>query len=166
MRANLESTRGLIFSGQFAARPGGARRLSRRRVPSRAGTCHARLERRPGLSPGGAGRRRAHQPSTTKKIEYAFDLSRQLKNVNKIFARVFEAPVSRARKPPESRRRQERRPANIDAPQSHEKRPSTLYPVAASDLRRASCSAGLRDRRCLRRRIPCPSIAFSAWQSF
>jgi adenylosuccinate lyase len=34
-----------------------------------------------------------------KQIEYAFDLARQLKNVDKIFARVFGNPAASRKKP-------------------------------------------------------------------
>ena len=36
--------------------------------------------------------RRSPEKFRVKQIEYAFDLQRQLKNVDKIFARVFEKP--------------------------------------------------------------------------
>jgi adenylosuccinate lyase len=89
MRANLESTRGLIFSGQLLldlVEYGVSREDAYRLVQS-----HAMRAWKEGLD--------FHQlvladDSITsrvprKTIEHAFDLKRQLKNVDKIFARVF-----------------------------------------------------------------------------
>ena len=89
MRENLESTRGLIFSGQLLldlVEHGVSREDAYRLVQS-----HAMRAWKEGLD--------FHQlilsdPEVTgkvprKQIEYAFDLPRQLKNVDKIFARVF-----------------------------------------------------------------------------
>jgi adenylosuccinate lyase len=89
MRANLESTRGLIFSGQLLldlVEHGVSREDAYRLVQS-----HAMRAWKEGLD--------FHQlvladktitdKVPRKQIEYAFDLSRQLKNVDKIFARVF-----------------------------------------------------------------------------
>src|SRR5579862_42445 len=89
MRANLESTRGLIFSGQLLldlVEPGISREDAYRMVQA-----HAMRAWKEGLD--------FHQLVLADKeitskvprqqIEHAFDLPRQLKNVNKIFARVF-----------------------------------------------------------------------------
>ena len=89
MRANLESTRGLIFSGQLLldlVEHGVSREDAYRLVQS-----HAMRAWKEDLD--------FHQLVLADKeiksrvprqqIEYAFDLARQLKNVDKIFARVF-----------------------------------------------------------------------------
>ena len=89
MRANLESTRGLIFSGQLLldlVEHGVSREDAYRLVQS-----HAMRAWKEGLD--------FHQLVLADKeitsrvprqqIEHAFDLPRQLKNVDKIFARVF-----------------------------------------------------------------------------
>ena len=109
MRANLESTRGLIFSGQLLldlVEHGVSREDAYRAVQA-----HAMRAWREGLD--------FHQlvladkeitgKVPRKQIEYAFDLSRQLKNVDQIFARVFRnGSKSRngmgARKPAKSSR--------------------------------------------------------------
>jgi adenylosuccinate lyase len=91
MLVNLESTRGLIFSGQLLldlVEHGVAREDAYRMVQS-----HAMRAWKEGLD--------FHQlvladkeitgKVPRKQIEYAFDLQRQLKNVDKIFARVFGA---------------------------------------------------------------------------
>ncbi len=62
MKKNLESTGGLIFSGQLAARSGRGRHDARGGVPAGAIACHARLERRfefPRGSSEGPGDRKA-----------------------------------------------------------------------------------------------------------
>ena len=89
MRANLESTRGLIFSGQLLldlVEHGVSREDAYRLVQS-----HAMRAWKEDLD--------FHElvladkeitgKVPRKQIEYAFDLQRQLKNVDKIFARVF-----------------------------------------------------------------------------
>jgi adenylosuccinate lyase len=89
MRANLESTRGLIFSGQLLldlVEHGVSREDAYRLVQS-----HAMRAWKEGLD--------FHQAVLADKeitsrvprqqIEHAFNLQRQLKNVDKIFARVF-----------------------------------------------------------------------------
>jgi adenylosuccinate lyase len=89
MLANLESTRGLVFSGQLLldlVESGVSREDAYRLVQS-----HAMHAWREGLDfhdlvvndPAIRGR------VPRAKIEHAFDLKRQLKNVDKIFARVF-----------------------------------------------------------------------------
>jgi adenylosuccinate lyase len=110
MRANLESTRGLIFSGQLLldlVEHGVSREDAYRLVQG-----HAMRAWKEGLDFRrevlGDGEITSRVPP--KKIEYAFDLSRQLKNVDKIFARVFKEERTRkssakaARKPPETRK--------------------------------------------------------------
>jgi len=109
MRANLESTHGLIFSGQLLldlVEHGMAREDAYRLVQS-----YAMRAWKEGLD--------FHQLVLSdkeitgkvplKQIEYAFDLPRQLKNIDKIFARVFnnEKPAPKAnsgRKKAQSRR--------------------------------------------------------------
>jgi adenylosuccinate lyase len=89
MLANLESTRGLVFSGQLLldlVEHGVSREDAYRLVQS-----HAMRAWREGLD--------FHQlvladKSVTdrvprKQIEHAFDLDRQLRNIDKVFARVF-----------------------------------------------------------------------------
>jgi adenylosuccinate lyase len=96
MRTNLESTRGLIFSGQLLldlVEHGVSREDAYRMVQS-----HAMRAWKEGLD--------FHQlvladktiteKVPRKQIEYAFDLPRQLKNVDKIFARVFGSKKSAA----------------------------------------------------------------------
>jgi adenylosuccinate lyase len=89
MRANLESTRGLIFSGQLLldlVEQGMTREDAYRLVQG-----HAMRAWKEGLN--FHDEILADKEITTKvprkQIEYAFDLQRQLKNVDKIFARVF-----------------------------------------------------------------------------
>jgi adenylosuccinate lyase len=111
MRANLESTRGLIFSGQLLldlVEHGVSREDAYRLVQG-----HAMRAWKEGLD----FRREVlddHEITSrvpVKKIEYAFDLSRQLKNVDKLFARVFKresirkASAKVATKPPRRRGR-------------------------------------------------------------
>src|SRR5262249_29631491 len=89
MRANLESTRGLIFSGQLLldlVEHGVSREDAYRLVQG-----HAMRAWKEGLD--------FHELVLSDKeitgkvprktIEHAFNLQRQLKNVDKIFARVF-----------------------------------------------------------------------------
>jgi adenylosuccinate lyase len=109
MLANLHSTRGLVFSGQLLldlVESGISREVAYRLVQG-----HAMRAWREGLDfhelvlsdPEIAGR------VPRAKIEHAFDLKRQLKNIDKIFARVFpekkqkKAAAKRAR--PASRRK-------------------------------------------------------------
>jgi adenylosuccinate lyase len=89
MRANLESTRGLIFSGQLLldlVENGMSREDAYRLVQS-----HAMRSWKEGLN--FRDQILADKEITSKvprkQIEYAFDLPRQLKNIDKIFARVF-----------------------------------------------------------------------------
>jgi adenylosuccinate lyase len=89
MRANLESTRGLIFSGQLLldlVEHGVSREDAYRLVQS-----HAMRAWKEGLNFHDEilADTEITNKVPRKQIEYAFDLSRQLTNVDKIFARVF-----------------------------------------------------------------------------
>jgi adenylosuccinate lyase len=108
MRANLESTHGLIFSGQLLldlVENGVTREDAYRAVQA-----HAMRAWKNGLN--------FHQLVLAdkeitdkvphKQIEHAFDLQRQLKNVDKIFVRVFGAA---GKSGPKSDRRMQSRPA-------------------------------------------------------
>jgi adenylosuccinate lyase len=105
MLANLESTRGLVFSGQLLldlVESGVSREDAYRLVQS-----HAMQAWREGLDfhdlvvddPTIRGR------VPRAKIERAFDLKRQLKNIDKIFARVFpnKTAVKKAAASPQKR---------------------------------------------------------------
>jgi len=90
MRANLESTRGLIFSGQLLldlVEHGVSREDAYRLVQS-----HAMRAWKEGLDFRQLVLADPEISSRVpgKQIEYAFDLPRQLNNVDKIFARVFD----------------------------------------------------------------------------
>ena len=98
MKANLESTRGLVFSGQLLldlVESGISREDAYRLVQS-----HAMRAWRENLDfhelvlndPDISGR------VPRAKIERAFDLQRQLKNIDKIFARVFPKQVAAKKK--------------------------------------------------------------------
>jgi adenylosuccinate lyase len=99
MRANLESTGGLVFSGQLLldlVEQGVLREDAYRwvqRNAMRAWKEGLNFHELVLMDPDITGR----VPRT--KIEHAFDLSRQLRNINKIFARVFGASHSRTAKP-------------------------------------------------------------------
>jgi adenylosuccinate lyase len=100
MRANLESTRGLIFSGQLLldlVEHGVSREEAYRAVQA-----HAMRAWREGLDFKQLvlADRQITGKVPRKQIEHAFDLSRQLKNVDKIFERVF----GKAGKSPKSAR--------------------------------------------------------------
>jgi adenylosuccinate lyase len=89
MLANLESTRGLIFSGQLLldlVEHGVSREEAYRLVQA-----HAMHAWREGLDFHDLvlADKNITARVPRKQIEYAFDLKRQLKNVDKIFARVF-----------------------------------------------------------------------------
>jgi adenylosuccinate lyase len=98
MRANLESTRGLIFSGQLLldlVEHGMTREDAYRLVQG-----HAMHAWKQGLNFHDEilADKEITAKVPRKQIEYAFDLQRQLKNVDKIFARVFgvRKPVRKA----------------------------------------------------------------------
>ncbi|HEX3822374.1 MAG TPA: adenylosuccinate lyase [Candidatus Sulfotelmatobacter sp.] len=89
MKANLESTHGLIFSGQLLldlVEHGVSREVAYRVVQG-----HAMRAWKEGLNFHDLvlGDKEITGKVPRKQIEYAFDLPRQLKNVDKIFARVF-----------------------------------------------------------------------------
>jgi adenylosuccinate lyase len=89
MKANLESTHGLIFSGQLLldlVEHGVSREVAYRVVQG-----HAMRAWKEGLNFYDLvlGDKQITGKVPRKQIEYAFDLPRQLKNVDKIFARVF-----------------------------------------------------------------------------
>jgi adenylosuccinate lyase len=89
MRANLESTRGLIFSGQLLldlVEHGVSREDAYRLVQS-----HAMRAWKEGLDFHELvlSDKEITSRVPRKQIEHAFDLARQLKNVDRIFARVF-----------------------------------------------------------------------------
>jgi adenylosuccinate lyase len=89
MRANLESTRGLIFSGQLLldlVEHGVSREVAYRQVQA-----HAMRAWKEGLDLRQLvlADKEITDKVPRKQIDYAFDLPRQLKNVDKIFARVF-----------------------------------------------------------------------------
>jgi len=89
MLANLESTRGLIFSGQLLldlVERGVAREEAYRAVQA-----HAMRAWKEGLDFHDLvlADKEITAKVPRKQIEHAFDLQRQLKNVDKIFARVF-----------------------------------------------------------------------------
>ena len=109
MRANLESTRGLIFSGQLLldlVEHGVSREDAYRLVQG-----HAMRAWKEGLDFRQLvlGDRGITDRVPPKKIEYAFDLQRQLKNVDKIFARVFGKKQSKASSKPSSKPRRKKR---------------------------------------------------------
>jgi adenylosuccinate lyase len=89
MLANLESTHGLIFSGQLLldlVEHGVSREDAYRLVQG-----HAMRAWKEGLNFHDLvlADKQITKKIPRKQIEYAFDLRRQLKNVDKIFARVF-----------------------------------------------------------------------------
>ena len=107
MRANLESTRGLIFSGQLLldlVEHGMTREDAYRLVQG-----HAMRAWEEGLNFHDEilADKEITAKVPRKKIEYAFDLQRQLKNVDKIFARAFgvKKPVRKTAKRPSAKRR-------------------------------------------------------------
>lgn len=102
MRANLESTRGLIFSGQLLldlVEHGVSREDAYRLVQS-----HAMRAWKEGLDFRQLvlGDKEITGRVPRNQIEHAFDLQRQLKNVDRIFGRVFGQKKSR---PKPARRR-------------------------------------------------------------
>jgi adenylosuccinate lyase len=99
MLKNLESTGGLIFSGQLLldlAESGMSREDAYRLVQS-----HAMRSWKEGLNFRDEilADKEITSKVPRKQIEYAFDLPRQLKNVDKIFARVFGKKKSASPKP-------------------------------------------------------------------
>jgi len=97
MLANLESTRGLIFSGQLLldlVEHGMTRENAYRLVQT-----HAMRAWKEGLNFRDEilADKEITSKVPRKQVEYAFNLERQLKNVDKIFARVFPAKAPRQR---------------------------------------------------------------------
>jgi adenylosuccinate lyase len=89
MRANLESTRGLVFSGQLLldlVEHGVSREDAYRMVQA-----HAMRAWKEGLDFRELVLKDKNITSRVpaKQLEHAFDLKRQLRNIDKIFARVF-----------------------------------------------------------------------------
>ena len=99
MRANLDSTRGLIFSGQLLldlVEHGVSREDAYRLVQSHAMRAWKEsLDFRELIFADPEISTRVPR----KQIEHAFNLPRQLKNVDKIFARVFGKKKDASRKP-------------------------------------------------------------------
>jgi adenylosuccinate lyase len=99
MLANLESTHGLIFSGQLLldlVEHGVSREDAYRLVQG-----HAMRAWKEGVNFHDLvlADREITGKLPRKQIEYAFDLSRQLKNVDKIFARAFQTQGARQTSP-------------------------------------------------------------------
>jgi len=99
MRANLESTRGLIFSGQLLldlVENGVSREDAYRAVQS-----HAMRAWKEGLNFHDEilADKEITSKVPRKQIEHAFDLQRQLKNIDKIFTRVFSQKKNASPKP-------------------------------------------------------------------
>ena len=105
MMANLESTRGLVFSGQLLldlVESGVSREDAYRLVQSHAMRAwkenldfHELILNDPEI--------RGRVPRA--KIEHAFDLKRQLKNIDKIFARVFSKQAAAKKKAAPSKKK-------------------------------------------------------------
>ncbi|MGD0415363.1 MAG: adenylosuccinate lyase [Terriglobales bacterium] len=105
MMANLESTRGLVFSGQLLldlVESGVSREDAYRLVQSHAMRAwkenldfHELILNDPEI--------RGRVPRA--KIEHAFDLKRQLKNIDKIFARVFSNQAAAKKKASSSKKK-------------------------------------------------------------
>jgi adenylosuccinate lyase len=105
MMANLESTRGLVFSGQLLldlVESGVSREDAYRLVQSHAMRAwkenldfHELILNDPEI--------RGRVPRA--KIEHAFDLKRQLKNIDKIFARVFSNQATARKKAASSKKK-------------------------------------------------------------
>jgi adenylosuccinate lyase len=98
MLANVESTGGLVFSGQLLldlVEQGVSREEAYRMVQRHA--MHA-WEAGLNFRELVMGDREITSRVPRKKIEMAFDLKRQLRNIDKIFARVFERNESRVTK--------------------------------------------------------------------
>ena len=103
MKANLESTHGLVFSGQLLldlVEHGVSREDAYRMVQAHA--MHAWKE---GLDFRQLVLKDKNITSKVpaKQLEHAFDLKRQLRNIDKIFARVFREAKSNSEKSPRKR---------------------------------------------------------------
>ena len=75
----------------IAAGPRREGHAARRRLQSRAGKCHGRVESETSFRERVAKDPRITKYLNPKDLEFTFDLNRQLRNVDKIFARVFGA---------------------------------------------------------------------------
>ena len=108
MMANLESTRGLVFSGQLLldlVESGVSREDAYRLVQNHAmRSWRENLDFREQIlnDPEISGR------VSRAKIERAFDLKRQLKNIDKIFARVFPDRVAGRKKSATAKKKRSR----------------------------------------------------------
>jgi adenylosuccinate lyase len=105
MLANLESTRGLVFSGQLLldlVEHGVSREDAYRLVQG-----HAMRAWREGLDFHQLvlGDKSITDRVPRKQLERAFDLDRQLRNIDKIFTRVFRGKRAKAEKPTTTSRR-------------------------------------------------------------
>ncbi len=105
MKFNLESTRGLVFSGQLLldlVEHGVSREEAYRAVQN-----HAMRAWKEGLNFRELVLKDKAITSRVprQQIERAFDLKRQLRNIDKIFARVFDGKTKQKRKPLERARK-------------------------------------------------------------
>jgi adenylosuccinate lyase len=105
MMANLESTRGLVFSGQLLldlVEHGVSREDAYRMVQSHAMRAwKANLDFRELVLKDKSITSRV----PAKQLEHAFDLKRQLRNIDKIFARVFRGSGAKAQPKASARRK-------------------------------------------------------------
>jgi adenylosuccinate lyase len=104
MQANLDSTRGLVFSGQLLldlVEHGVSREDAYRLVQG-----HAMRAWREGLDFHQLvlGDKSITDRVPRKQIEHAFDLDRQLRNIDKIFGRVFRGKRAKSKKIVKGRR--------------------------------------------------------------
>jgi adenylosuccinate lyase len=89
MRRNLDSGRGLVFSGPAPARADGQGHAARGRLPGRADARHGSLEDGRRLPVSCRRRSRRARGADEKEIDEVFRLERYLVHVDAIFARVF-----------------------------------------------------------------------------
>ena len=89
MRRNLDMTRGLGVLRPAAAGSRRRRHAAREGLPHRAGPRHGSLGERRGFPRRHRGRSGDRAVLTPEQIAEGFSLDRQLRNVDKIFARVF-----------------------------------------------------------------------------
>jgi adenylosuccinate lyase len=105
MMANLESTRGLVFSGQLLldlVEHGVSREEAYRMVQSHAMRAwKENLDFRELVLKDKSITSRV----PAKQLEHAFDLKRQLRNIDKIFARVFKGADVKAQPKASARRK-------------------------------------------------------------
>ncbi len=86
------------FQRPTSTRPGRARGVSRRRLPHGADPCHACLEGRPEFRELVMKDKDITSRVPKAQIDRAFDLKRQLRNIDKIFARVFKKNQQKIRR--------------------------------------------------------------------